>query len=237
MTVHVDADFDSVEAHDDPTESLRLLVHDLRQPVVAMCLLLNVMCDREDVPADLAVCLGQLDRYATWLGALLRDALAPAPPAPRASSSGQDGSARRRTQRTRRVALNCLAVESASSVGQSRPVRMVVECERPVWVRVCETSLRRALNNVLDNACKAAGPGGTVRLRVGEDNASGFVQVDDDGPGFGRVASGTQLGLLVVTQVTLDAGGRLELSTSDLGGTSVTLRLPAAARPRVGAAS
>ena len=237
MAVHVDADVDSVGAHDDQPESLRLLVHDLRQPVVAMCLLLNVIRDRGGVPEDLAVGLQQLDRYASWLCTLLRDALAPAPPAPRASSSGQDGSVHRRTQRTGRVALNCLAVESASGAGQSHSVRMAVECGRPVWVNVDETPLRRALNNVLDNACKAAGPGGTVRLRVGEDNGSGFVQVDDDGPGFGQVASGTQLGLLVVTEVTLAAGGRLELSTSDLGGTSVTLRLPAVARPRVGAAS
>ncbi len=119
-----------------------------------------------------------------------------------------------------------MAAVAASAAEQAHPARLVLEPLGTATVPVDETDLRRALGNLLDNAFRAAGPTGTVRVQVGTADRTGFVTVDDDGPGFGRVGSGSRLGLSLVAQLALSAGGRLELSGSDLGGVRTCLQLP-----------
>ena len=202
------------------------LVHDLRQPLAVMRFALSLVRGRADLPGDVRVRLDQLEGHATWMSELLR--LPGSGPSPFANSRPvRDVSAEGRgLTRLRAVDLARVAAAAASVAGQSRPGRLVLESSGRVTVAVRETELRRALGNLLDNAFRAAGPSGTVRVRVGRDDEVGFVSVDDDGPGFGRVSSGSGLGLAVVAQVAVSAGGRLEITGSDMGGASVTLRLP-----------
>jgi signal transduction histidine kinase len=85
----------------------------------------------------------------------------------------------------------------------------------------------RILTNLMDNACRAAGPGGRVRLtvRAGGDRAT--LVVADSGRGFGRGEPGrASLGLDIVAAMARRGGGSVEMGTSDLGGTAATVTFP-----------
>lgn len=82
------------------------------------------------------------------------------------------------------------------------------------------------MSNLIENAMRAAGPTGQVRVEVDRDPDGGVrVVVEDDGPGFGRVQVGNRLGLTVVAQVVISTGGTIEIGASDLGGVRVTMHL------------
>lgn len=87
--------------------------------------------------------------------------------------------------------------------------------------------LRRAVANVLDNASRAAGKRGCVRVSVGPQGRHTCIEVVDDGRGFGTIPSGTGHGLGIVGQAMRDCGGRLEISSGPGPGTTVRLYVPA----------
>lgn len=108
--------------------------------------------------------------------------------------------------------------------------------------------LVRLLSNLLDNARRHAGDGGTVRLSARADDAGVTVAVDDSGPGLPdgdaervfdryyrgdsartRGVEGSGLGLAIARAVAEAHGGTLVAGTSDLGGARFTLALPSAA--------
>lgn len=91
--------------------------------------------------------------------------------------------------------------------------------------------LRRAVANVLDNAARAAGAGGRVRVVVREHAEESCVEVADDGAGFARISSVSGQGMSVVDAAVRGAGGWLEIASGPGPGTTVRLRLPA---PREG---
>jgi K+-sensing histidine kinase KdpD len=100
-------------------------------------------------------------------------------------------------------------------------------------VDVEAVAVERALINVIDNACRAAGPAGRVRIKVeGASDGSAIITVDDDGPGFlavGEERAG--IGLEAVRHVLAPLGGSLEISTrGPLGGARVRLLLTASSR-------
>jgi two-component system sensor histidine kinase KdpD len=101
-----------------------------------------------------------------------------------------------------------------------------------------------ALANLLQNAGKYAPPGSAIRLRVGHDGKVGWVEVEDEGPGFpepieplfekfargvdgdGR-APGVGLGLTIARGFAEAQGGRIEARNRKPGaGACVRLLLP-----------
>ncbi|MFC3713564.1 sensor histidine kinase [Sphingoaurantiacus capsulatus] len=106
--------------------------------------------------------------------------------------------------------------------------------------------LEEMIGNLLDNGAKYGG--GRVFVSVKRVGGMVEVTVEDDGPGIPAAAReqlfqrgarldtgkpGTGLGLAIVRDVAEIYGGNVELGESeDLGGLSVTLRLPAAAASR-----
>jgi K+-sensing histidine kinase KdpD len=87
----------------------------------------------------------------------------------------------------------------------------------------------RALRNMVDNAVRAAGPGGKVNVSI--ENSAGWVvaQVDDDGPGFGAGPPGLDsVGLDILREFATACGGYLEIGRSELNGCRIRLCLPTA---------
>jgi signal transduction histidine kinase len=99
--------------------------------------------------------------------------------------------------------------------------------------------------NLLDNALRAIGERGTIRVRGEMQNGFYVARIDDSGPGIDdRIAAqifepffttrsagdGTGLGLAIVKQVISAAGGTIEVGRSPLGGASFTARIPTEAR-------
>jgi len=105
------------------------------------------------------------------------------------------------------------------------------------------TRLERAVDNILDNACKWSPPGDTIDVAL----ADGVLTVRDHGPGievvdlphvldrFYRAAAarglpGSGLGLAIVKQTVEDHGGSVEAANAEDGGAVITLRFPPASR-------
>ncbi len=113
------------------------------------------------------------------------------------------------------------------------PDRLIFSC-RPV-------ALKRALNNLIDNALKY---GETARVRLAEDSAGVEILVDDEGPGIpegelvnvftpffrleesrNRETGGTGLGLSVARTIVHAHGGCISLTNRPDGGLRAAIRL------------
>lgn len=100
-----------------------------------------------------------------------------------------------------------------------------------------EDLLERSIENVIRNACQAAGPSGHVSVKFGADDAHAFVIVDDDGPGIENAeralrpfessrAGGLGLGLPLALKILSLHQGTLDLSRRPQGGTQTFCRWP-----------
>ncbi len=105
--------------------------------------------------------------------------------------------------------------------------------------------LKRAVNNLLDNAVKYSPPGTPVVLRLRQLGQEAVIEVEDQGIGipeeemaflhdpFFRASNtagipGTGLGLTIVAEAMQRMGGKIDFSKRDGGGSIFTIRLPVA---------
>src|SRR5215469_655764 len=125
--------------------------------------------------------------------------------------------------------LDDAAAQAAASARMRYSARIEVVADEAVTVAVSPVAAGRILANLLDNACRATGPRGSVRVLVTNADAQARLTVADSGPGFGRAAAGAAgLGLRIVAELVRQAGGGLILDDSDSGGAAVTVTLPTA---------
>jgi signal transduction histidine kinase len=103
--------------------------------------------------------------------------------------------------------------------------------------------LRQVLVNLVRNAAEAAGPGGSVAVRVSAGADGAEVAVEDSGPGvdpearprlfepfFTTKPRGTGLGLAVSRAIARAHGGDLAADAAPGGGARFALRIPASGR-------
>jgi signal transduction histidine kinase len=105
--------------------------------------------------------------------------------------------------------------------------------------------LARVVRNLVENARRHAGPGGTVRVSSTAARGRLWVDVDDDGPGIpaaerervfdrfhradagrARAAGGSGLGLAIARGIVEAHGGSIRADESPLGGARVSFELP-----------
>ena len=132
------------------------------------------------------------------------------------------------------------------AVARERGVRIELEAEGKIELSTDPTWLERAVVNLVDNACKFANDGGTVRIETFAADGSVHIAVGDSGPGLGgdeaerlferfyrgsraRAMPGFGLGLALARDVVRALGGHLIVGESALGGACFTIRLPQAA--------
>jgi hypothetical protein len=88
-------------------------------------------------------------------------------------------------------------------------------------------ALRRALVNLVENAIRAAGRGGTVSVQAFTQGPCARVEVQDSGPGFGHAPGGrAAVGLTNVRSMVSPAGGYLDIGRTASGQTVVALVIP-----------
>ena len=114
----------------------------------------------------------------------------------------------------------CLATPTGA------PYRVRIHARHHVTVLADPVGLRRVVWNLLDNARRAVSTGGQVEVRVRHRGRHAFLEVADEGPGFGHLPPQQGLGLVSVRRFAERFGGEFSIGTSSLGGALVTLRLP-----------
>jgi signal transduction histidine kinase len=195
--------------------TMRELCHDLTMPATSIRLLASVAAKESDPDPSLKIRLRQIadeaGRIADICGYFLDPTRKPGP------------------------SDLCLLAADAADSARSRFSGTIDVVGDAVTAAAHPVDVVRILANLLDNACRAAGPTGTVRLVVGPDGGRARLVVADSGRGFGHGESGqASLGLGIVAALVRRNDGALQMSTGDLGGLAVTVTLPEAGRPGAG---
>lgn len=121
----------------------------------------------------------------------------------------------------------------AEDQGRSATLVLGAGSNDVVLVGIHESEIHELLDTLFDNYFSHTPSDAPVRVTVGADEAWGWFDVSDGGPGLatysGRGHSGsgsTGLGLDIVTRRAEAAAGSVTIGASDLGGFSVRVTLP-----------
>jgi signal transduction histidine kinase len=148
------------------------------------------------------------------------------------------------------IDLNALA-ESIRNSAQEYAAQSGVRLETALapaalWVRGDRYLLERAALNLARNAIEASPSGSRVVLRVGRENGSGLLEVQDQGPGIAadrlptlfdsftstkRTGAHVGMGLPNVRRIALAHGGTVAVRSAAGQGSTFILALPASEGP------
>jgi two-component system, OmpR family, phosphate regulon sensor histidine kinase PhoR len=215
--------------------------HELKTPVTSIKGFLETLLDGGalDDPEHGKRFLGKISKHTERLSAIIDDLLYLS----RLEHEGEE---------IPRRAVNLGGVVESSladfeQVARAREVSIEAEVEGPHRVQGDESLLRRALDNLVDNAIKYSRPAGRVQVRLRRQGESVLLEVRDQGIGIpelhlpriterfyrvdagrSREMGGTGLGLAIVKHVALVHRGVLQVTSTEGKGSQFTLRLPAA---------
>lgn len=211
--------------------------HELRTPLTSMLGYLEILCEHEDLPADVIAQLRIVERNTNNLRSLLSDLLL--------VGQADEG----------RLPLQCSTVDLVELVHEgveaSRPfadkcgVRVEVTMPRTVTAVVDRQRIRQVLDNLVNNAIKYNRDGGLVSVILRETSTSVEVDVSDTGIGiaqdevalvFGRFFRGEEalekhipgsgLGLNIVGSIVAAHAGAVTLESEIGQGTTFRVVLP-----------
>ena len=185
------------------SDTVRALLHDLREPLAAILLL------SASSSGDVEEKLNRISEQASWLSELVDSSL--------------DGAA---ADDVRLLEAGAVADFVADRARASVKTSIAVESAAPVWAMARPVALARALGCVVDNAVRAAGPEGHVTITVGDCGEAVHLTVVDDGPGLGRVTRRTSLGLITTRAMVLSCKGTFRLGARPGGGATADITVP-----------
>ena len=201
------------------TRMLAALGHDLRSPLTAMRLRLELIEEGEDRDRLEAL----VDEMQTMVEATLAFARGEA-----------------ETEETVEVDIGRLL---GDLVGETQGASLaIVGKAAPVIARIRPVTLKRALRNLIDNAVRY---GGSAEIDLARDGSEAIIAVSDNGPGLpedqleavfepfrrleasrSRETGGTGLGLAIARTVVRGHGGEVTVKNRPEGGLCATVKLP-----------
>lgn len=218
--------------------------HELKTPVTSIKGFLETLVDGGalDQPEDARRFLGKISKHTDRLTAIIDDLLY-------LSRLEHEGEEIPRRQ------VNLAGVVEASladfeHVARTKGVALVAQVAAPYKVAGDDSLLRRALDNLVDNAIKYSHAGGRVEVHLRRQDDSVLLEVTDEGigipeqhltriterfyrvdPARSRDMGGTGLGLAIVKHVALVHRGVLHVTSAEGKGSRFTLRFPADSNP------
>ena len=211
--------------------------HELRTPLTSVLGHLELLCERDELPASVAAQLHVVQRNALRLQTLLSDLL-------------QVGQASEGTLPLQRTTVDLAglvnkAVEASRPTAEKSGVDLGVRAPDRLTARVDEQRIRQVLDNLISNALKYTEEGGAVTVVLRQGKTAIELEVSDTGAGIapdevkhvfdrffrGREARekqipGTGLGLNIVHSIVAAHHGEVTL-TSDVGrGSTFRVTLP-----------
>jgi two-component system sensor histidine kinase BaeS len=140
------------------------------------------------------------------------------------------------------------------AAAEAAGVSLEVDTSGPVPADADTDRIRQVVGNLISNALRATGPGGSITLRARAAGDRAVVEVTDTGAGIaadhlplvfdrlwradparGRGTGGSGLGLAIVRQIVRDHGGDVSARSEVGSGTTFALWLPAISRLSRGA--
>jgi signal transduction histidine kinase len=203
---------------------LRDLAHDVRSPAATIAMLARCVEAEEGAPSPVRQLACQIIHEADRIAELCADALEE--PRPEAVSVDD---------------VVADVVRNRAMVSEARIELFLSRAN----TRAVRSGVARVAANLVDNACHAAGPGGTVRVTVAQRDHLVMLVVEDSGPGLPPDAwpvhgqcplpSSNSMretrearGLGIVARNVHNLGGTIEHTTSNLGGAELVVWLPSA---------
>ncbi|MGH8259524.1 MAG: sensor histidine kinase [Steroidobacteraceae bacterium] len=213
--------------------------HELRTPLTALRGELEGFLADPQLAARMRETLGSLleevDRLASVVEGLL------------ALSRLDAGEARSEWVRFDLAELVTTTSDQMSLLAEDKDIRVICDAHRGLLVEGDRARMKQVVVNLLDNAIKYTPNGGTVRLRVGREDATAVLDVSDTGIGIPRDAlphvferffrversrtreqGGAGLGLSIVKSICTAHGAVVEVTSVPEQGSRFRIRQPLA---------
>jgi K+-sensing histidine kinase KdpD len=199
---------------DECRQLLHYLCHDITLSLATVRTLAELASGEPDVPPPVMRRLQQVASEAKTITALCGNVLDP----PKEASA---------------VRLDLVAAKAVESARLATTTAVEL-CAEPVEVLGHSSSIWRLITNLVDNACRVAGPRGNVRVSVGRSEAGVYLDVADSGhdrrEGTRERRSsqrhGPPLGLRIVGEIVEAHSGLIQARRSELGGTGLLTVFP-----------
>ena len=204
------------------------IVHDLRNPLAAICGGAEMLIDGRLSPEQVQRLAGNMFRASVQMQQLLQDLLD--------LGRGKAGQMRPCNLRD----LVSTVADSLAATAQAQSVKVLLDVPESVELIVEQRRIERVFLNLMGNALEVMPEGGTLAVSARREQGSVLVEVQDTGPGIApeirgrlfqpfvtaRKASGLGLGLALARQTVVDHGGEMWL-VPDGPGACFAFRLPA----------
>lgn len=201
--------------------------HELRTPLSVISAETSIALSSPRQPSEYREALTRIEGESTRLRKIVEDLLwlarfdsAPPPPGDEPLDLAT-------------IAGQC--AERFRTLGATRDlnIEVVVSGSAPAWISAPPEWIDRLTGVLLDNACRHAGPGGTVRISVAHRGSRVTMTVEDTGPGipeelrtrlFDRFHRSTELGgsaglgLAIADSIVSSTEGQWQIGDSELGG-------------------
>lgn len=204
------------------------LAHEIRNPLNGALLHVNVLerlLERRGLTEECKQALGVVEKEIQRLARLVTEFLEFAQPTPPVMTP---------------VPTRLLTSRLSSSLAlRLERAKVVLEVNADEVTQLTDgVKLERALEQLLLNAVEASSPGQHVMLRIHQRDQTLVLEVEDHGPGIGKLTSpvfdpfvstkprGTGLGLAIVQRIVTDLGGGIGVDSRP-GQTIFTMTLPA----------
>ncbi|GAA4486087.1 PAS domain-containing sensor histidine kinase [Microbacterium panaciterrae] len=212
-----------------------ILNHELRNPLTAIVGHVDLLLERDDLPPRAADQLRIVASAGERMQGLVTTALDASHPQPRVRSEPVD--------------LRALVQASVSSflpTATANRLQVDVSGAQALLIHGDAFQLRQAIDNVLSNAVKYTGAGGSIRLALdATGDGSAALTIEDTGSGMSPAdldrlfqpyfrseravlsgIPGTGLGMVVVHDIVTAHGGTIDVTSAVGEGTTMRLRFP-----------